>query len=192
MKSTFVLEPLKGDCFLHETARWNFQLVLRKICSHDCELQPVATKSCAWTQPCAPGCAEPLPCPSAFALSPSAADLHMNFTAYADRELRFKSNESQMMQPSPLEIPFYQTLSTATWVAWIEFPELDSHLCHSAVRHGLWLPIGSHQDTSYCSSGDLLAWPVPLPWRIWYQKLFWLYLQFWVWSLASDPRAPFW
>lgn len=105
-KSTFDLEPLKGDCFLHETARRNFQLLLRKICSHYCELQPVATKSYIWTQPCAPGCAELLPCPSALTLSPSDADLHVNFTAYADREPRSKSHKSQMTQPSPPEISF--------------------------------------------------------------------------------------
>lgn len=44
VKSTFALEPLKGDCFIHETARWNLKLLVRKNCSHDCEMQPVTTK----------------------------------------------------------------------------------------------------------------------------------------------------
>lgn len=145
MKSTFVLEPLKGDCFLHETARWNFQLVLRKICSHDCELQSVATKSCVWTQPWAPGCAELLPCPSALQvpllLTCTRILQHMQIERWDSKatslKWQAKSSRNTICQP----------VSTATCVVWIEFPELDRHLCHSEVRHGLWLPIGSHQDT---------------------------------------------
>lgn len=45
-------------------------------------------------------------CPHSLTLSPSDADFHMNFTADAARELRSKSHESQMTQPSPPEIPF--------------------------------------------------------------------------------------
>lgn len=59
-----------------------------------------------WQPSPTPGCAELLPCPPALALSPSAADLHMNSTAYADRALRSNSHESQMTQPSPVEMPF--------------------------------------------------------------------------------------
>lgn len=125
MKSTFALEPLKGGCFIHETARQNLKLQLKKNHSHDCELQPGMTKSYIWAQPCVLGCIELLHRHTPWCCDPQAPLqaspillLHMNFSAYKDSWDPKATTFTTDTASSSRNI-ICQFVPAATHVAWI-------------------------------------------------------------------------